>query len=98
MSAICDALQRLCQKEITLTSSDSMFLVLRNVIDSLIAAKTIYFGVGGGTMVFAQHLSQVRDDAGCSFVVDVVKEVSSVNMVKREVIRVRWRAMAATFE
>lgn len=63
---------------------------LHHSLPSYVAAKTIYFGVSGGTFSFRTLAAGVRDAEGDGLVVETVEEVMGRNTVKREIMRVRW--------
>lgn len=52
------------------------------------AAKTVYFGVGGGVLPFCNLLQETKDEDGDKLVAERVFESDST--VKREVLKVTW--------
>ncbi|RUP16031.1 histidine protein methyltransferase 1, partial [Jimgerdemannia flammicorona] len=83
----------------TIYSEDSiprLIHVITNVLKkpsgvAYVAAKTIYFGVSGGTLPFRALVERARDADGHGLEIETVAEVTGTNTVKREVLRVRWR-------
>lgn len=55
---------------------------------SYVAAKTVYFGVGGGVLPFCNLLQETKDDDGDKLVAERVFESDST--VKRELLKVSW--------
>ncbi|CEP06894.1 hypothetical protein [Parasitella parasitica] len=53
-----------------------------------VAAKTVYFGVGGGILPFCQLLAKTQDDDGDKLKYEKVFE--SASTVKREILKVSW--------
>lgn len=53
-----------------------------------VAAKTVYFGVGGGILPFCNLLSNAKDESGDKMKYEKVFESSST--VKREILKVSW--------
>lgn len=55
---------------------------------SYVAAKTVYFGVGGGILPFCNLLAQTKDASGDKMKFEKVFESEST--VKREILKVSW--------
>jgi hypothetical protein len=55
---------------------------------SYVAAKTVYFGVGGGILPFCNLLRNSKDESGDKMKYEKVFESSST--VKREILKVSW--------
>ncbi|CAO3592841.1 unnamed protein product [Absidia cylindrospora] len=53
-----------------------------------VAAKTVYFGVGGGILPFCELVNKATDEDGDKFKVEKVFESDST--VKREILKVSW--------
>lgn len=59
-----------------------------DILISYVAAKTVYFGVGGGILPFCQLLSKTQDADGDKMKYEKVFE--SASTVKREILKVTW--------
>jgi protein-histidine N-methyltransferase len=63
-------------------------VVFNFVLSSYVAAKTVYFGVGGGILPFCNLLSDTKDESGDKMKYEKVFE--STSTVMREILKVSW--------
>lgn len=63
-------------------------LILNLFFFSYVAAKTVYFGVGGGILPFCNLLSKTQDEAGDKMKYE--KAFESASTVKREILKISW--------
>lgn len=80
----------------TIYSQDALLSLVQTIQKTLkkpdgvcyVAAKTVYFGVGGGVLPFCNLLQETKDEDGDKLVAERVFESDST--VKREVLKVTW--------
>jgi protein-histidine N-methyltransferase len=65
-----------------------MLIIFIFIIARYVAAKTVYFGVGGGILPFCELVNKATDEDGDKFKIEKVFESDST--VKREILKVSW--------